>query len=348
MRASSDKEAWYFVCELWDHRPSANCGCLLCVWSVAVGISSPNSSKRFEKVRKGSCTVSKIILKSAGIKIRTTLNIFLACTSVQRYCFNEKIEKIEPLILVWTPTSISNSSRYRMGPFCVCALQGCIAISRDSFMNSIVAQAQPMLLSSLLNKPAIVQLDSRDLSFDEAVAVIKKETPPSYIDAVRLAGGRFLYRGESIQTCSFMSPEPDLLRFDTYSDEIALDYFKRLEECINKLDGGRNEIVRPSNGHIATATYSEAAKWGTPVSIWPIGSKLSFAYPKDRELFYDGTTAPTSRRGWNEDLIIDDNLKEALVLGKEVMFGTTKSGSFHSSFVAVPSHFDERLQSILF
>eukprot|EP01083_Nonionella_stella_P094440 264952_1 len=75
--------------------------------------------------------------------------------------------------------------------------------------------------------------NTRRLSIDEAIFTIRQHTPPDFIKAVSQSQ-QLLYRGEEDfgSTCSIMAPEPDLLFFDTYSNDQALSYFTQLEQCL--------------------------------------------------------------------------------------------------------------------
>lgn len=200
------------------------------------------------------------------------------------------------------------------------------------------------------------------ISFQEAITEIKLKSPTSYLNAVRQSKGRFLYRGEddfqSLSSCAIVHPEPDLLSYDTYSNDDALIYFTYLEKCINDLSN-RNPnqyFVKPSDGHIGTPSSIEASKWGSPFSIWPIGKTFSYAYPiGDRKLFFSDDSDETHQGGRNMhiqhkkrdcelDVVHNHGLTNALILGKEILFGSKDCGS---SYVAVPAHLDHQLRFCL-
>ena len=49
----------------------------------------------------------------------------------------------------------------------------------------------------------------------------------------------------------------------------------------------RGSSVKPSNGHLATTCPIEATRWGTAVSIWPLGeSNVEFAWLKEGGVFW--------------------------------------------------------------
>ncbi len=204
------------------------------------------------------------------------------------------------------------------------------------------------------------------LSFNQAMSIIQQHTPTEFIDAV-MRTERFLYRGEEEvgMNCALMTPEPDLLLLDTYGNNDALGYFEQLEKCTS-ISTSKDKMfqVRPSNGHIGTSVYSDAAVWGAPVSVWPVGSAFSYAYPRYRTLFFDEITNPVkaSTIGSNcrVDVDYDHDLTNALKMGKEIMFATltfdahtntsTREGSLRlddSAFVAIPSKYDRDVLSIL-
>lgn len=151
------------------------------------------------------------------------------------------------------------------------------------------------------------------------------------------------------------NPEPDLLWPETYNDNpMALSYFQCLEERLsppssstsgnNNYNNNSNNvtvIARPTNGHIGTSDSKEAGKWGDVVSIWPLGDTISYVWPQDRETFCDidqATATATKRRKENpgkvqhlsnnflcekDKLVINQNLVDALVQSREVLFTTS-------------------------
>jgi hypothetical protein len=140
-----------------------------------------------------------------------------------------------------------------------------------------------------------------------------------------------------------LNPAPDLLLPSTYkNDPKALEYFTCLEK-----DLVQGEVqARPSTGHIGTANKADAEPWGSPVSVWPLGDTISYVWPKSRNLLYPGTCP-------DRDLVSDEGLEDALSLGKEVLFATFSNSESsigiqrNSSFLVVPSSYDERLVAAL-
>jgi hypothetical protein len=219
------------------------------------------------------------------------------------------------------------------------------------------------------------------LSFEDAVNIIKHETPKEFLQAVKKSGGKFLYRGEdmnynyvestrnsgsdsiSVRNCVWMNPEPDLLLPGTYSDDNALKYFQSLENCLDTNNEivvtakegktcTNNNIARPSNAHIATPNIVEARKWGESVSIWPCGQNFAYCFPKNRNEFYnenmDVKIIQHAPINCADEISINRNLSTALFKGKEVMFSSTDElGNSLSAFIAIPSRFDNHVRTAL-
>ena len=221
-----------------------------------------------------------------------------------------------------------------------------IVSSRDAFLKNSFP-----LVSGLIGagKTGIIPLN-------DAIDLIEKHTPDIFLDGVRSAGGRPLYRGESEAGCAILRPEPDLLLPDTYSDAEALTYFRELETFLTDLenvadkDGRKNVprtlVAKPSTGHIATPSLEEAGNWGTPMTVWPIGKELSFVYPTRRKLFYDSSIPTSSLR--KDDYQVNSNLKEGLLGEKEILFATRDAfGLVSSAFLVVPDAYSRKLLSAL-
>lgn len=155
-------------------------------------------------------------------------------------------------------------------------------------------------------------------------------TPSEFRAAIR-DSGNFLYRGDDnhASTGILQQPIPDLLMPETYgNDPAALAYFQCLEErlhdetrtCCSTLS------AKPSTGHIATSDPEEAAKWGSVVSVWPVGTEWSYVWPCDRETFYDSRSALCR----DDALAVDTGLDQALQQRREILFAT--SGLKNSDF----------------
>lgn len=238
------------------------------------------------------------------------------------------------------------------------SVQSCLllAMTRGEFLLSTVVQSS-IMSKDMAFQPSIgdnvpKEEYTRKLSIDEAISIIHQHTPPEFIKAVSQSQ-RLLYRGEEDfgPTCLIMAPTPDLLFFDTYSNDQALAYFTQLEQCLTEIEKKTQSskeakfIVRPSNGHIGTPSSFEAAKWGTAVSIWPLGSHFSYSYPRDRSLFFNETSPvdDSTIRACQLDIEYNRRLDKGLTMGKEVMFSSLSSSFPDSSFLAIPSMYDGKL-----
>ena len=173
----------------------------------------------------------------------------------------------------------------------------------------------------------------------EAIQWIDEFCDRRFLHAVVASDYRFLYRGvpEDMKIPSIRMEEPDLLSVDTYGTPAALQFFKDLEVTMSQ------EAVRPSNGHLTTASIEDASAWGkTVASIWPMGP-AHYAWFQDGGLFYP-------RRGSSADrnsIIVDgrdcgkDSLEDALLGDSwEIMVAT-------KSFLAVPVSMEKDLRDEL-
>ena len=172
-------------------------------------------------------------------------------------------------------------------------------------------------------------------SVSEAVQWIDDHCDRRFLHAVVASNYRFLYRGVGavdenfVDVISVRHEKSDLLLPNTYGSKAALSFFQRLEEVL------RDEPVKPSNGHLATTSSTDAAAWGsTAASIWPSGepTDVHYAWFQDRRLFYPRASSSLDRRS----IIVDgrdcgkDSLEDALRgESMEVMFSTP-------TFLAVP------------
>ena len=127
----------------------------------------------------------------------------------------------------------------------------------------------------------------------EIAKYIVSNANQKFLRSVVDANYNFLYRGLSPNASKQLATdnsalvitnEPfDLLDIETYGSEEAVAYFQSLEVQMyaNKLS------IRPSNSHIGTTCPNEAAKWGTAVSIWPLGERgVEFAWLEKGGLFW--------------------------------------------------------------
>lgn len=177
--------------------------------------------------------------------------------------------------------------------------------------------------------------------------IIRRYTPESFRQAVATSG-RLMYRGEtSIDGFEVLAPEPDLLLPDTYNDPDALAYFQCLERrlCASKTE------ARPSTGHIATSDVSEASQWGDAVSVWPLGTSISYVWPKQNKCF-----SPSAEGCPKDELVINQELEMALALGHEVLFSCSFDdgrmpsmvpGRSQSAFLAVSARYEKELMDAI-
>lgn len=182
-------------------------------------------------------------------------------------------------------------------------------------------------------------------SVRELAQFIELNCNSRYLQSVRSSGYNFMYRGEYINLPSRMSSilvysmnEPsDLLSSNTYQSKEAAHFFRLLD---NKLTvQGSN--VKPSNGHLATTCPEEAAKWGTALSIWPIGEKnVEFAWLDNGCIYWplsSDVIEPKVVFG-GEDAGLDDALKRDAC---EIMFRAD------NGFLGIPVEFDDKLKYAL-
>jgi hypothetical protein len=213
----------------------------------------------------------------------------------------------------------------------------------------VILKATASLLALCYKRDEALLFSTPDMSVKEASDLIIKYTPVEFRRAVRDSGGYFLYRGEAITTPKILSPKPDLLDRSTYNNMYnigAYTYFTNLEKQLKTNNVG----ARPSTGHIGTTDMAAAKPWGNPVSVWPLGSELSYAWTKNRDAFYPGHCP-------DGDIVYDRDLWLALANGnKEVLFATTieeKSALAAyinispSSFIAIPARLDAELSLML-
>lgn len=213
---------------------------------------------------------------------------------------------------------------------------------RRPVLGSILSVGVSLFTS--IDKPAQNFTDLKDVAH-----FLCTNTPECFRDAVRNSGGRFLYRGDSPasyeSTSSLVarvySPEPDLLLPGTYPADDALIYFQCLELQLKEAK------AKPSTGHMGTSILTDAALWGdTVVSVWPVGNSISYVWPRDTNTFYPASQCPV------DSLIIDSGLVDALQKGREVLFSSWDESAKPlagptSSFLAVPSRYDQKLRTLL-
>ena len=212
----------------------------------------------------------------------------------------------------------------------------------------------PLVLASVSQPPI-----DQSLTLQSAAAYILRACDPRFLAAVR-AEQAFLYRGEAITAAAaVLSPPPDLLAFETYGSIAALSYFQNLERELSDA----KSYVCPSNGHIAVADADAAAQWGGACSIWPLGARMHYAYPKDRRDFYPLNRGESSAQrilGGASTIAVDTDIGSALRSGREVMFATEEQATSAAgrgaqgtsargcAFLAVRASADTELNALLF
>ncbi len=217
---------------------------------------------------------------------------------------------------------------------------------------------------ALVNRRALVgsilssTLCSSSVLVEDVAKFIVTSTPRAFREAVAQTRGTFLYRGQQQPTSStnspiimaghVCSPLPDLLFQETYNSKEALEYFQCLEDYLAL----QNIVAKPSTGHIGTSSKKNAQEWGNVVSIWPLGTQLSFVYPKRNREFVSSFTVGTYSDCREEEFGINTNLETALQEGREVLFASWYGANHYtvaptSSFLAVPQKYDRKLKRLL-
>ncbi len=187
----------------------------------------------------------------------------------------------------------------------------------------------------------------------EIAQYINKYANQHFLRSVIESDFNFLYRGlspddnrqlvDKNSSGLVITDEPfDLLDVETYGSNAAASYFQSLEVQMsaNRLS------IRPSNSHIGSTCPLEAAKWGTAVSIWPLGEeKVQFAWIERGGLFWPIPKSSKSRAiaysdGSNKSN--DQRLSDALRGDAwEIMFRAD------NGFLAVTAAVDDELKQIL-
>lgn len=112
-------------------------------------------------------------------------------------------------------------------------------------------------------------------------------------------------------------PPPDLLDESVYGE--------RGSRFFRMFDQQGSSGLRINEAHIGTGSREIALAWGTPVTIWPLGSVFHFAYWPRCTFIYDKETpldmdATVARCGY----LGNSNLGTALEDGCEVIFEAPK------------------------
>jgi len=177
----------------------------------------------------------------------------------------------------------------------------------------------------------------------EAVQWIDDNCDRRFIHAMVSSDYQFLYRGVDSNVISIPNEKPDLLTPGTYEDTAALAFFQNLETTILS-----KELVKPSNGHLATTSIKDASQWGSAASIWPLDG-AHYAWFEDEKLFFPRPSASSSAAVNRNDIIVDgkdcgkNSLEDALRSDScEVMMYTPSN-----SYLAVPASLDVQLRDAL-
>jgi hypothetical protein len=121
-------------------------------------------------------------------------------------------------------------------------------------------------------------------------------------------------------------PPSDLLNSDIYGDA-GVAFFSTLAKIANEFG------VEPANAHIATGSKDDAAAWGSPVSVWPIGEQFQHMFWESRRLIYDPAVddLPFTRDvqtllAQTGTPVVGKHLHFALEDSREVLFQMSESG----------------------
>lgn len=216
----------------------------------------------------------------------------------------------------------------------------------------VVISTGSLLLSPLLIPVPIEHASAKEGPYEnisptrEIIKYIVNNANQKFLRSVADANYNFLYRGLSPNASKqlgttnnsalIITYEPfDLLDIDTYGSEEAVAYFQSLEVQLytNKVS------IRPSNSHIGTTCPKEAAKWGTAVSIWPLGEYgVEFAWLEEGGLFWPVSLSHARAIVHSDG---SSGLSQALQGDAwEIMFRAEK-------FLAVPAGLDKELRQLL-
>ena len=187
----------------------------------------------------------------------------------------------------------------------------------------------------------------------EIAQYINKYANQHFLRAVIDSDFNFLYRGLSPdanrqllgknRSGLVITDEPfDLLDVETYGSNAAASYFQSLEVQMN----ANGLSIRPSNSHMGSTCPLEAAKWGTAVSIWPLGERnVKFAWMERGGLFWPMPKSSKSRAiahsdgtNKNDDRRLSDALRGD---AWEIMFRAD------NGFLVVPAAVDDELKQML-
>ena len=252
-----------------------------------------------------------------------------------------------PSVLVMTSFHLHSAACYNLLP------QRSVHDGRSSTLKSrrefiAFTSMMPSLLVPLVDQNAYAADDLNLSTTKEVAQYIKKYANQYFLSSVIESDYNFLYRGQLVDknSCGIViKDEPfDLLDVDTYGSIEAASYFQSLEVQMN----ANGLSIRPSNSHMGTTCPLEAAKWGTAVSIWPIGEQfgsVQFAWMEEGGLFWPIPSSTLSKPrtiAHSDGTHKSDGLSDALRGDAwEIMFRSD------NGFLAVPATFDDELKQIL-
>jgi hypothetical protein len=211
---------------------------------------------------------------------------------------------------------------------------------RALLFSAAAAAAAALTVGVTTTSPQTDSTSSTLLSVEDAIAWIDQNCDRRFLHAVVASDYRFMYRGvnsneQKQNSAVVLKEESDLLLPGTYNDSNkAVNYFENLEQIL------KDDVVKPSNGHLATTSVKEASSWGMPASIWPLSDNAHYAWIQQGGVFYPPTPLALDRN----QLIIDgkdcgrDSLEDAL-RGEswEIMFRA-------DSYLAVPLAMEQALR----
>ena len=224
--------------------------------------------------------------------------------------------------------------------------------------HSVLKSRRDVVIStgSLLFSPLLIPIPIESASAEEGpyenisptreiAKYIVNNANQKFLRSVVDADYNFLYRGLSPNVSKQLATdnsalvitnEPfDLLDIETYGSEEAVTYFQSLEVQMyaNKLS------IRPSNSHIGTTCPKEAAKWGTAMSIWPLGERgVEFAWLEEGGLFWPVSSSHARAIVHSDG---SSGLSRALQGDAwEILFRA-------NTFLAVPAALDKELRQLL-
>jgi hypothetical protein len=220
--------------------------------------------------------------------------------------------------------------------------QGAEELSRRSLL--LTGTASVAALTTAMTSFPIAQQPQQSVgTVADALEWMDRSCDRRFLHAVVSSNYKFLYRGVpalSGDGPSLRIEAPDLLLLETYGSAAAQEYFVALEEVL------KDELVRPSTGHLATTSIRDASAWGDDVvSIWPCAG-AHYAWYQDFGLFYP--RAMDSKQSIDRmSLIVDgrdcgkDSLDDALCAPScEILVATP-------SFLAVPISMEKELRQEL-